>query len=195
MMDVSRHKSVDTLHGYVRRAEGFRDHAGAAFLSTTRKLRNYRADNLMPVLRIFVEARNAALAVGFTDNGGAIHSIERILAILGQRVCYPHPTHLNSLKTDPQAEISIEAHKALLRGEAINIEHVLPQRAFAVKVIEMVTSGATDEAILRFISSHHQRVDFALIQPSGSELAGSAGQPGVPEQCADFLCPWHHHLH
>ena len=32
MMDVSRHKSVDTLRGYVRRAEGFKDHAGAAFL-------------------------------------------------------------------------------------------------------------------------------------------------------------------
>jgi hypothetical protein len=29
MMDVSRHKSVDTLRGYVRDAELFRDHAGA----------------------------------------------------------------------------------------------------------------------------------------------------------------------
>jgi site-specific recombinase XerD len=32
MMDVSRHKSVDTLRGYVRNAESFKDHAGAAFL-------------------------------------------------------------------------------------------------------------------------------------------------------------------
>jgi hypothetical protein len=32
MMEVSRHKSVDTLRGYVRRADMFRDHAGAAFL-------------------------------------------------------------------------------------------------------------------------------------------------------------------
>jgi len=32
MMDVSRHKSVDTLRGYVRRADSFKDHAGAAFL-------------------------------------------------------------------------------------------------------------------------------------------------------------------
>ena len=29
MMDVSRHKSVDTLRGYVRDAELFKDHAGA----------------------------------------------------------------------------------------------------------------------------------------------------------------------
>lgn len=32
MMDVSQHKSVDTLRGYVHRADGFKDHAGAGFL-------------------------------------------------------------------------------------------------------------------------------------------------------------------
>jgi site-specific recombinase XerD len=32
MMDVSRHKSVDTLRGYVRDAEMFKDHAGAGLL-------------------------------------------------------------------------------------------------------------------------------------------------------------------
>jgi hypothetical protein len=31
-VEVSRHKSVDTLRGYVRRAELFKDHAGGAFL-------------------------------------------------------------------------------------------------------------------------------------------------------------------
>jgi site-specific recombinase XerD len=32
LMDVSRHKSVDTLRGYVRDAEMFRDHAGTGLL-------------------------------------------------------------------------------------------------------------------------------------------------------------------
>ena len=32
MMEVSRHKSVDTLRGYVRRADLFKNHAGASFL-------------------------------------------------------------------------------------------------------------------------------------------------------------------
>lgn len=32
MVEVSRHKSVDVLRGYVRRADLFREHAGAAFL-------------------------------------------------------------------------------------------------------------------------------------------------------------------
>ncbi len=32
MMDVSRHKSVDTVRGYVRRAEEFEDQAGSGLL-------------------------------------------------------------------------------------------------------------------------------------------------------------------
>ncbi len=32
LMEVSRHKSVDTLSGYVRRAELFKEHAGSDFL-------------------------------------------------------------------------------------------------------------------------------------------------------------------
>ena len=32
LREVSRHKSVDTLRGYVRRAELFKDHAGSGFL-------------------------------------------------------------------------------------------------------------------------------------------------------------------
>jgi len=32
LMEVSRHKSVDTLRGYVRRVDLFKDHAGAGFL-------------------------------------------------------------------------------------------------------------------------------------------------------------------
>lgn len=32
MMDVSRHKSIDTLRGYIRDAEMFQDHAGTGLL-------------------------------------------------------------------------------------------------------------------------------------------------------------------
>ena len=32
IMDISRHKSVDTVRGYVRSAESFKDHAGSSFL-------------------------------------------------------------------------------------------------------------------------------------------------------------------
>jgi integrase len=32
MAEVSRHRSLDTLRGYVRRVDLFKEHAGAAFL-------------------------------------------------------------------------------------------------------------------------------------------------------------------
>ncbi len=32
MMDISRHKSVDTLRGYIREADAFKDNAGAGLL-------------------------------------------------------------------------------------------------------------------------------------------------------------------
>jgi hypothetical protein len=32
MMEVSRHRSIDTLRGYVRRVDLFKAHAGSAFL-------------------------------------------------------------------------------------------------------------------------------------------------------------------
>jgi hypothetical protein len=32
LSEVSRHRSLDTLRGYVRRVDMFREHAGAAFL-------------------------------------------------------------------------------------------------------------------------------------------------------------------
>jgi hypothetical protein len=32
LAEVSRHKSLDTLRGYVRRVDLFREHAGASFL-------------------------------------------------------------------------------------------------------------------------------------------------------------------
>jgi hypothetical protein len=40
--------------------------------------RKYNTENLLPALRLFIEARNKSLEGGFTDNGGAIHSVERL---------------------------------------------------------------------------------------------------------------------
>jgi hypothetical protein len=43
MMEVSLHKSVDVLCGYIRRADLFRDHVGSAFLRSDLK------DNSVPI--------------------------------------------------------------------------------------------------------------------------------------------------
>jgi len=120
--------------------------------------RKYHTRNLLPALRLFIEARNKALESGFTDNGGAIHSVERILDILSIHVRYPHLTHINSLKGDPGAEISVQAHEARVRGEPLRIEHVLPQRAYARRVIGLVKEGASDDDILHFIKKNYRLV-------------------------------------
>lgn len=113
---------------------------------------------LLPALRLFIEARNKAIAAGFTDNGGAIHSVERILDLLCQRVKYPSLRHINNLKKDMDAECSVDAHQARQRGDSVLIEHVLPKRAFAKVVIQIVGSGATDEEILSYIKNNYRLV-------------------------------------
>ncbi|MGN6480400.1 hypothetical protein, partial [Luteibacter sp.] len=118
----------------------------------------YSAATLLPPLRLFIEARNKAIAAGFTDNGGAIHSVERILDLLGQRVKYPGLGHINNLKKYEHAECSHEAHLARKRGEKVLIEYVMPQRDFARAVIEVVNGGATDEQVVAFIAERYRLV-------------------------------------
>ena len=55
----------------------------------------YRPEILIPMFRKAAKFRNDMLNAGFTDNGGAIHSAERILNILGQRLKYPELNHIN----------------------------------------------------------------------------------------------------
>jgi hypothetical protein len=123
-----------------------------------RKAGKYTPERLLPALRLFAAARNQALAVGFTDNGGAIHSVERILDILGQRLRYPHLSHINQLKTDESAEASVAAHEARCRGDAVNIEHVAPLRALAKEVVSRIDQGMSDEELLAFIRGTYRLV-------------------------------------
>ena len=118
----------------------------------------YTPDNLIPALRLFIEARNNAVDSGFTDNGGAIHSVERILDILSQRLCFAGLTHTNHLKKSTDAEISVAAHAARIRGENIFIEHVLPQRAYAKEIIARVAKGSTDDELIKYIRENYRLV-------------------------------------
>jgi hypothetical protein len=67
-------------------------------------------------------------ATGFTNNGGAIHSAERILNILGQYLVYPELSHINNLRNYDRAEFSVAARAAFDRGGKVLIEHVSPVR-------------------------------------------------------------------
>ena len=119
----------------------------------------YTADNMLPALRHFIEARAKALSHGYiTDNGGAIHSVERILNIFSLRLCYPHISHQNSLKTCPNAHLSVAAHEARLVGGKVEIEHVLPHRSFTKLVCDMVEQGANDAELIDYIKENFRLV-------------------------------------
>ena len=91
--------------------------------------RKYEPPKLVAMFRLAAALRKQMLEVGFTDNGGAIHSAERILNILGLRLCYPELTHINNLRHHPDAPFSQEALAAHKAGEKVRIEHVNPHRA------------------------------------------------------------------
>jgi hypothetical protein len=143
----------------------------------------YTPGTLLPALRLFIKARNEAIAAGFTDNGGAIHSVERILDILCQRVKYPGLRHINNLKADPNAECSVGAYEARRRGEKILIEHVMPQREFAKEVIKIVGDGATDDQILAFIRRQYRLV--LLTQDETTALNRLNRSRITPDRLAD----------
>ena len=118
----------------------------------------YFPETLVPMFRKAAALRNDMLASGFTDNGGAIHSAERILDILGQRLNYPGLTHINNLRGYPNAEYSAAALSAAERGERIFIEHVSPLRDLTRRAIAVLDQGATDEELTDFVIRHYRLV-------------------------------------
>ena len=118
----------------------------------------YVPETLVPMFRKAAALRNEMVASGFTDNGGAIHSAERILDILGQRLNYPRLTHINNLRDHPDAEFSVAALAAHERGDRIFIEHVSPRRDLTRHAIGVLDRGATDEELVYFVKQHYRLV-------------------------------------
>jgi hypothetical protein len=112
---------------------------------------------------MFIKAaalRNEMLAMDFTDNGGAIHSAERILDILGLCLNYPTLTHRNALKTFTGAERSQDADRALKRGKPVHIEHLYPHRALTIAAIEKLGSNrkGAEERLIAFVKRSYRLV-------------------------------------
>jgi len=108
------------------------------------------------MFRLAAALRKQMLDVGFTDNGGAIHSAERILNILGLRLCYPDLTHINNLRDHPEAPFSEAALVAYKKGEKVLIEHVSPHRALTRQAIEQIEAGVNDDEFKKFVKKHFQ---------------------------------------
>src|SRR5258708_38070087 len=77
-------------------------------------------------------------AAGFTANGGAICSSERILNLLGLCLVYPDLSHPNNLRKYAKAECSMKARGAPARGDKVLIEHVSRVRDFTRRAIDKI---------------------------------------------------------
>lgn len=120
------------------------------------KAGKYDPTKLIAMFRLAAKLRAQMLNAGFTDNGGAIHSAERILNILGLRLCYPGLSHINNLRNYPNAEFSAKARTAHERGEKVLIEHVSPHRALTRLAIEKINAGASDATFTKFVKKNFQ---------------------------------------
>jgi hypothetical protein len=125
----------------------------------------YSEDNLIPIFLKAAAFRNEMLEQGFTDNGGAIHSAERILDILGQRLKYPGLNHINNYKDYRNAEFSVNALRANKMGEKVLIEHVSPIRDFTRKAIELVAKNSSDIAAKKLKHFVEENYRLVLLTP------------------------------
>lgn len=67
-------------------------------------------------------------------------------------------THTQQHKHLARGEISVAAFAARERGEPVQTEHVMPQRAFAVEVCKLIEGGASDRKVIANI-----RANFRLV--------------------------------
>lgn len=118
----------------------------------------YSPENLILMFRKAASLRNEMIDSGFTDNGGAIHSAERILDLLGLCLNYPGLSHQNNLRTYPGAEFSPAALEAHERGEIVKIEHVSPRRALTRGAIREINNGASDQEFTDYVRKHFRLV-------------------------------------
>jgi hypothetical protein len=81
----------------------------------------YHPENLIRMFRKAATFRNEMIAEGFSDNGGAIHSAERILNLLGLCIKYPGLSHGNKLRHYADAEFSIKALEAHKAGDMLRL--------------------------------------------------------------------------
>ncbi|MBX7492670.1 hypothetical protein K3163_05565 [Qipengyuania sp. 1NDW9] len=151
----------------------------------------YKPEEMMPVFRHFWQARNEALELGFTDNGGAIHSAERIAEMMARHHVYggrfgagyklAEDAHCSVAARDAR-QAAIEAgtpRKDLLK--TVEIEHVLPVRAMTREIGALVDAGATDAEVLDWLSTNFRMV---LLTPDERKAVDARNRSEI---CPDRL--------
>jgi hypothetical protein len=120
--------------------------------------RKYNPEMLLSMLRLAAELRNKMKDAGFTDNGGAIHSAERILNLLGLAWNYPQLSHINNLRKSADAEFSAKAQELYRNKGKVLIEHVSPLRHFTQNVIDKIGAGESNNQIETYVRENYRLV-------------------------------------
>lgn len=123
------------------------------------RVKKYPPDLLIAMFRKAAALRNEMVEAGFTDNGGAIHSAERILNLLGLCLNYPGLSHLNNLRHFKNAIFSVEALKLHQAGDKVLIEHVSPLRHLTQMAIDKIDQQKVSDAQFKvFIKRNYKLV-------------------------------------
>lgn len=131
--------------------------------SNKTRARKYPPDLLIAMFRKAAALRNEMVEAGFTDNGGAIHSAERILNLLGLCLNYPGLSHLNNLRHFKNAIFSVEAWKLHQAGNKVLIEHVSPLRHLTQMAIDKIDQKVSDAQFKAFVK---RRYKLVLLSPA-----------------------------
>ena len=119
----------------------------------------YSFEGMLPFFRMAAVFRDEAKKAGFTDNGGAIHSAERILEIMAHRIKYPGLNHVNRIREHSGAEFSVKACVTFKEGEKTHIEHVSPIRNFTQMAIKrLITEQCSDDEFKTFVLENYRLV-------------------------------------
>ena len=140
------------------------------------RIKKYTPDLLITMFRKAAMLRNEMIEAGFTDNGGAIHSAERILNLLGLALNYPGLSHINNLRHFSEAIFSVEAWKLHQEGNKVLIEHVSPVRHLTQMVIGEIASGADDNKLTEFVKEHYKLV---LLSPAETRILNKQNRSKV----------------
>jgi len=125
------------------------------------RARKYTPDILAQMFIRAASLRNEMLDLDFTDNGGAIHSAERILNGLGMTLVHPELSHTNALKKLKGAPCSVGAREAREMGIPVFVEHVAPLRHMTQTAIEKIKDlrGADARRVLKaFVKKNYKLV-------------------------------------
>jgi len=120
--------------------------------------RKIPTETFIDMFRMAARHHGEMMEAKYNENMGAIHSAERILNILGQRLVYPALSHGNNLRRCDWADRSIGAQAAISNGSAVKIEHVSPIRDFTRQAISLIKNGASDDDLKAYVKEHYQLV-------------------------------------